>query len=189
MKPPTSRVFLVFGDGSAVQHFAVRTRLWDWQPKRLLVWHREKAGTIEAVHYVLKNELAAGVLPCGRYGANAAWFRLAVITYNVLTAMKRLVLPPDLQMARPKRLGPLLPGYHALWPDLLQTGRARRCRRVPFVRFRFLPHSRCSPAVPCTVRYRSTRVQSVRSAGNRPRGVRHECGNRVALCQGTASAG
>ena len=94
----------LFGDGSAVKHFAVRTNLWDWKPKRLLVWHREKAGTIEAVHDVLKNELAGGVLPCGRYGANAAWFCLAVITYNVLTAMKRLVLPPDLQMARPKRL-------------------------------------------------------------------------------------
>ncbi len=71
---------------SAVKPFAVRTNLWDWKPKRLLVWHREKAGTIEAVHDVLKNELAGGVLPCGRYGANAAWFRLAVITYNVLTA-------------------------------------------------------------------------------------------------------
>jgi hypothetical protein len=94
----------LFADGSAVKHFAVRTNLWDWKPKRLLQWHREKAGTIEAVHDVLKNELAGGVLPCGRYGANAAWFRLAVITYNVLTAMKRLVLPPDLQMARPKRL-------------------------------------------------------------------------------------
>ena len=82
----------------------MRTNLWDWKPKRLLEWHREKAGTIEAVHDVVKNELAGGVLPCGRYGANAAWFRLAVISYNVLTAMKRLVLPPDLQTARPKRL-------------------------------------------------------------------------------------
>ena len=82
----------------------VGTNLWDWKPKRLLKWHREKAGSIEAVHDVLKNEVAGGVLPCGRYGANAAWFRLAVITYNVLTAMKRLVLPPDLQAARPKRL-------------------------------------------------------------------------------------
>jgi hypothetical protein len=72
------------------------------KPKRLLEWHREKAGTIEAVHDVLKNELAGGILPCGRYGANAAWFRLAVITYNVLTAMKRLVLPAEMQTARPK---------------------------------------------------------------------------------------
>jgi len=94
----------LFADGSAAKHFAVRTNLWDWKPKRLLEWHREKAGTIEAVHDVVKNELAGGVLPCGRYGANAAWFRLAVIAYNVLTAMKRLVLPPDMQTARPKRL-------------------------------------------------------------------------------------
>jgi hypothetical protein len=94
----------LFADGSEVKYFAVRTNLWDWKPRRLLEWHREKAGTIEAVHDVVKNELAGGVLPCGRYGANAAWFRLAVITYNVLTAMKRLVLPPDLQTARPKRL-------------------------------------------------------------------------------------
>ena len=76
----------------------------DWKPARLLEWHREKAGTIEAVHDVLKNELSAGVLPCGRFGANAAWLRLAVITYNVLTALKRLALPPELLTARPKRL-------------------------------------------------------------------------------------
>ena len=52
----------------------------------------------------MKNELAAGVLPCGRFGANAAWFRLAAITHNVLTALKRLALPADLLRARPKRL-------------------------------------------------------------------------------------
>lgn len=59
---------------------------------------------IEALHDVLKNELAAGVLPCGRFGANAAWLRLSALTHNVLTAMKRLALPPELLRARPKRL-------------------------------------------------------------------------------------
>jgi hypothetical protein len=87
-----------------VNYFAVATNLWDWKPKRLLEWHREKAGSIEAIHEVIKNELGGGVLPCGRYGANAAWFRLAVMTHNVLTAMKRLALPPELLTARPKRL-------------------------------------------------------------------------------------
>jgi len=53
---------------------------------------------------VIKNELAGGVMPCGRFGANAAWLRLAVLTYNVLTALKRLALPPELLTARPKRL-------------------------------------------------------------------------------------
>jgi hypothetical protein len=63
-----------------------------------------KAGTIEGAHEVLKNELAAGVMPCGRFGANAAWLRLAVLTYNLLSALKRLALPPELLAARPKRL-------------------------------------------------------------------------------------
>lgn len=94
----------LFADGSEAKHYALATNLWDWEPKRLLAWHREKAGSIEALHDVLKNELAAGVVPCGRFGANAAWLRLSVLTYNVLTAMKRLALPPDLLRARPKRL-------------------------------------------------------------------------------------
>ena len=93
----------LFVDGESAKRFAVATNL-DWQAKRLLEWHREKAGSIEALHDVLKNELAAGVLPCGRFGANAAWLRLSALTHNVLTAMKRLALPPELLRARPKRL-------------------------------------------------------------------------------------
>jgi Transposase DDE domain group 1 len=94
----------LFADGSSVKHFAVITNRWDWSPKKLLEWHREKAGSIEAAHDVIKNELAGGVMPCGRFGSNAAWLRLAVLTYNVLTALKRLALPPELLTARPKRL-------------------------------------------------------------------------------------
>ena len=95
---------MLFADGSAVKYFAVISNRWDWTPKKLLQWHREKAGSIEAVHDVIKNELAGGVMPCGRFGANAAWLRLAVLTYNVLTALKRLALPAELITARPKRL-------------------------------------------------------------------------------------
>ena len=65
----------LFADGSTVKHFAVATNLWDWAPKKLLQWHREKAGSIEAAHNVIKNELAGGVMPCGRFGSNAAWLR------------------------------------------------------------------------------------------------------------------
>lgn len=94
----------LFADGSAVKHFAVVSNIWEWTPKKLLQWHREKAGSIEAAHAVIKNELAGGVMPCGRFGANAAWLRLTVLTYNLLTALKRLALPPELLTARPKRL-------------------------------------------------------------------------------------
>ena len=94
----------LYDDGSRIRHFAVVTNIEEWTAAKLIQWHREKAGTIEMVHDVLKNELAAGVLPCGRFGANAAWLRLAVITYNVLTALKRLALPAEFLPARPKRL-------------------------------------------------------------------------------------
>jgi hypothetical protein len=94
----------LFSDGSAIKHFAVATNEWNWSSKKLLEWHREKAGSIEALHHVLKNELAAGVMPCGRFGANAAWLRFAVLTHNVLTALKRIALPEPWLRARPKRL-------------------------------------------------------------------------------------
>ena len=94
----------LFGDGTAVKHFAVMSNIWAWSAPRLLEWHRQKAGTIEMVHDILKNDWAAGVLPCGRFGANAAWLRLAVLAHNVMTALKRLALPPELLSARPKRL-------------------------------------------------------------------------------------
>src|SRR5208282_478139 len=80
------------------------SNIWDWKAGRLVEWHREKAGTIEAVHGVVKNELAGGVMPSKYFGANAAWLRLAVIAHNVLTALKRLALPTELLRARPKRL-------------------------------------------------------------------------------------
>jgi hypothetical protein len=97
----------LFADGSSVHYFAVVTN----RPEdglALLQWHREKAGTVEHTHHVLKNELAAAALPSGKFGANAAWFRLNVLTYNLLTALKRLTLPGDLRTARPKRLRFLL---------------------------------------------------------------------------------
>jgi Transposase DDE domain group 1 len=97
----------LFADGSSVKYFAIVTNR-DGDGLALLRWHRQKAGTVEHVHHVLKNELAAAALPSGKFGANAAWFRLNVLTYNLLSALKRLALPADLSDARPKRLRFLL---------------------------------------------------------------------------------
>ena len=97
----------LFADGSTVHHYAVVTNRTE-DGLTILQWHRAKAGTVEHAHHVLKNELAAAALPSGKFGANAAWFRLNVLTNNLLTALKRLPLPGDLRTARPKRLRFLL---------------------------------------------------------------------------------
>lgn len=94
----------LFSDGSEFRYFVVATNQWEGSAKKLLEWHREKAASIEALHDVLKNELAAAVMPCGRFGANAAWLRLALLTHNVLTGLKRIALRPEWLEARPKRL-------------------------------------------------------------------------------------
>jgi hypothetical protein len=119
----------LFANGSSLQYFAVATNVFDWKMQRLIQWHREKAGTIEHIHDILKNELAAGTMPCGRFGANAAWLRMAVLTHNVLTALKRIGLSAEYLNARPKRLRFLffhLPGrliHHArgIWLRLTTT--------------------------------------------------------------------
>jgi hypothetical protein len=94
----------LLGDGTAGKHFVGVSNIWAWRAPRLLEWHRQKAGTMEMVHDILKNDVAAGVLRCGRFGANAAGVRFAVRAHNVMTALKRLPLPPELLWARPKRL-------------------------------------------------------------------------------------
>lgn len=94
----------LFSDGSEVKYFAVVTNDWVRPGDEIIHWQRGRCGTIEHTHEVLKNELAAGTLPCGRFGANAAWFRLNALTYNLLSLMRQTALPKDLATAKPKRL-------------------------------------------------------------------------------------
>jgi len=95
---------LLFGDGSDVKHFAVVSNDWDMEGQALVTWARGRAGTIELVNDVLKNDLAAGVYPAAKFGANAAWLRLQVLTHNLLELLKATALDATYRRARPKRL-------------------------------------------------------------------------------------
>ena len=93
---------LLFADGSDRHHHAVITNL-DWAGDRLLQWHREKAGTVEHVHDEVKNALGGGHMPSQHFNANAAWFKLSLMAYNTVSAMRRLSLSPEQQAVRLKK--------------------------------------------------------------------------------------
>ena len=58
----------------------------------LIHWQRQRCGASEMAHSVMKEELAGGKLPSKRFGANAAWWAIMLLAYNLHSAMKRLVL-------------------------------------------------------------------------------------------------
>jgi Transposase DDE domain group 1 len=92
----------LFSDPS--KYLAVVSNRWELSAEDLVRWHWEKAGTIELLHDVTKNELAAGLPPSGKFGVNAAWYRINLLTYNLLTLLRRQALPSRFRQARPKRL-------------------------------------------------------------------------------------
>ena len=94
----------LFSDGNAFHYYAVVTNRWEMDGEDVLRWQRERCGSVEKVHDVVKNDLAGGVMPCGRFYANAAWWRLNCLCYNVISVMKRKALPKIFWPARMKAL-------------------------------------------------------------------------------------
>jgi hypothetical protein len=95
----------LFADGNDKRYHAILTNRWDVADGgELLTWHRAKAGTIEHVHDEVKNGLGGGQLPSGKFGANAAWFRIACIAYNVLVVVRQAWPDETLHNAKAKRV-------------------------------------------------------------------------------------
>jgi hypothetical protein len=98
---------VLFRDGSD-RHFHAVVTNQKIDGGRLLDWHREKAGTVEHTHDEVKNELGGGHVPSQRFGVNSAWFKISLLTYNIVSAMKGLCLDGEERTARMKRFRLLL---------------------------------------------------------------------------------
>jgi hypothetical protein len=98
---------VLFRDGTD-RHFHAVVTNQQTEGGRLLDWHREKAGTVEHTHDEVKNELGGSHVPSQRFGVNSAWFKIALLTYNLVSAIKGLCLDEEERTARLKRFRLLL---------------------------------------------------------------------------------
>jgi hypothetical protein len=64
----------------------------DLEAQELIRWFRLRCGKCEESHSVMKTDLAGGKLPSDKFGANAAWWWIMILSLNLNSIMKTLVL-------------------------------------------------------------------------------------------------
>ena len=70
----------------------------------LINWYHKRCGKSEEAHSIMKEDLAGGKLPSALFGANAAWWWIMVLAFNLNTAMKQLVLKESWAAKRMKAI-------------------------------------------------------------------------------------
>jgi hypothetical protein len=70
----------------------------------LIWWYRERCGKGEEMHSIMKSNLAGSQFPSARFGANAAWWQIMLLAFNLNSLMKHLALPESWGSKRLKAL-------------------------------------------------------------------------------------
>lgn len=64
----------------------------DWEGEELIRFHDGRCGKAEEAHKILKEDFAGGTMPSGEFGANAAWWQIAILAMNLNSIMEHEVL-------------------------------------------------------------------------------------------------
>jgi hypothetical protein len=89
-------------DGKVYKIFAMVSNVLTKDGEELIKWHRGRCGKSEEVHHILKEELAGGHTVSHKFGANAAYWNIAVLALSMHSMMKQYILPEEYKSARPK---------------------------------------------------------------------------------------
>ena len=93
--------------GVTYKVFGVVTNM-NWDGNDVIRFHDGRSGKSEEAHKVLKEDFAGGKMPSSEFGANAAWWAIAILAMNLASAMKRIVLGGDWAKRRMKAIRFLL---------------------------------------------------------------------------------
>lgn len=70
---------------------AIVTNRRDEDLGQLIRWHYERCGKSEEAHSIMKSDFAGGQLPSAKFGANAAWWALMILSMNLQRIMRGLM--------------------------------------------------------------------------------------------------
>lgn len=94
----------------------------EWSNEQIVEWYSKRCGGGEAIHSILKSDLAGGQLPSNKFGVNAAWWKVAVLAHNLHVLLEKLALPKGLVGSRFKKLR-----YHLINVPARLVQHARQC--------------------------------------------------------------
>ena len=78
-------------DNNRYKIFGIVTNM-DKDGEELINWLYKRCGKSEEAHAIMKDDLAGGRLPSGKFGENAAWWWIMILALNLNTVMKRIIL-------------------------------------------------------------------------------------------------
>ena len=98
------RLHITLMKNLAYKVFGIVTNLREEDGGKIVEFHHERCGKSEEVHRILKDELGGGHVASGKFGSEAAWWNIAVLSLSLLNLFKRNFLPEESHSYRPKAM-------------------------------------------------------------------------------------
>ena len=98
------RLHITLMKNLAYKVFGIVTNLREEDGGKIIEFHHERCGKSEEVHRILKDELGGGHVVSGKFGSEAAWWNIAVMSLSLLNLFKRNFFPEESHSYRPKAM-------------------------------------------------------------------------------------
>jgi transcriptional regulator of NAD metabolism len=91
-------------NGRVYKVYGIVTNMLEMEASELVLLHHKRCGKSEEIHSILKDDLAGGHVISKRFGANAAYWNIAVLASSLHNVLKNNFLPEKCGKSRPKTL-------------------------------------------------------------------------------------
>jgi hypothetical protein len=98
------KLHLTSMNGRVYKVYGIVTNMLEMEASELVLLHHGRCGKSEEIHRILKDDLAGGHIVSKRFGANAAYWNIAVLASSLHNILKNNFLPASCRKSRPKTL-------------------------------------------------------------------------------------